>query len=314
MLQALATPDIVEPTLTRLPPEIEALRRDRPRVRGQPRPTPRADQRPGRTPTTSTGTSCAPGHDDRPAPAGRPEGVRRPRPRRARRGGGPRGDRRRMRRHRPDLRCGDARPGADPAVRATRSSRPGSCRCSPATSRSSPATRSPRTQTGCDLLIPESAEFATDVLTAERDGDHYVLNGTKRFITNGKVAHYATVFANIEGQPGATGLTCFVVAARQPRRGPWRRSPTRWATGPASAPSCTSPTCACRRRTSIGGEGRRLLHQHRPDEHGPGGGRGDLHRHRPRRLRDRQDSGAGSASRAARSSTSTSSPPASWPR
>lgn len=64
---------------------------------------------------------------------------------------------------------------------------------------------------GCDLLIPENAEHARGVMRARRDGDHYVLNGDKKFITNGKVAHYGTVFANIERQPGAVGLTCFVV-------------------------------------------------------------------------------------------------------
>lgn len=64
---------------------------------------------------------------------------------------------------------------------------------------------------GCDLLIPENAELAADVMTARRDGDGYVLNGIKRFITNGKVAQWASVFANIEGHPGATGLTVFIV-------------------------------------------------------------------------------------------------------
>ena len=69
---------------------------------------------------------------------------------------------------------------------------------------------------GCDLLIPENAQFAIDVMRARRDGDHYVLNGAKKFITNGKVARYATVFANIEGAPGASALTCFVVPLDQP--------------------------------------------------------------------------------------------------
>lgn len=69
---------------------------------------------------------------------------------------------------------------------------------------------------GCDLLIPENAEHAVGVLTARRDGDHYVLNGGKKFITNGKVATYATVFGNLEGFPGATGLTCFVVPLDSP--------------------------------------------------------------------------------------------------
>ena len=69
---------------------------------------------------------------------------------------------------------------------------------------------------GCDLLIPENAQFAIDVMRARRDGDHYVLDGDKKFITNGKVATYATVFANIEGAPGASALTCFVVPLDQP--------------------------------------------------------------------------------------------------
>ncbi|MEV1077634.1 acyl-CoA dehydrogenase family protein [Streptomyces sp. NPDC050211] len=64
---------------------------------------------------------------------------------------------------------------------------------------------------GCDLLIPEHTELAEDVMTARRSGDHFVLNGVKRFITNGKVAEWAAVFANIEGHPGATGLTVFIV-------------------------------------------------------------------------------------------------------
>jgi alkylation response protein AidB-like acyl-CoA dehydrogenase len=53
-------------------------------------------------------------------------------------------------------------------------------------------------------------------MRARRDGDHYVLDGAKKFITNGKVAHYATVFANIEGNPGASALTCFVVPLDSP--------------------------------------------------------------------------------------------------
>lgn len=69
---------------------------------------------------------------------------------------------------------------------------------------------------GCDLLIPENAEYAIDVMRARREGDHYVLNGDKKFITNGKVAKYGTVFANIEGHEGATMLTCFVVPLDTP--------------------------------------------------------------------------------------------------
>ncbi|WP_405777340.1 acyl-CoA dehydrogenase family protein [Streptomyces sp. NBC_00859] len=75
---------------------------------------------------------------------------------------------------------------------------------------------------GCDLLIPENAEHATDVVSARRQGDHYVLNGRKRFITNAKVADFGCVYANLEGHPGATGLTAFIVPLDTPgiTRGP----------------------------------------------------------------------------------------------
>ena len=46
--------------------------------------------------------------------------------------------------------------------------------------------------------------------TAVRDGDSYVLNGTKVFMTNGDVADTAIVFANIP-ELGARGMTAFIV-------------------------------------------------------------------------------------------------------
>jgi alkylation response protein AidB-like acyl-CoA dehydrogenase len=75
---------------------------------------------------------------------------------------------------------------------------------------------------GCDLLIPDNAIHATDVVTATRDGDHYLINGRKRFITNAKVAEFGCVYANMDGSPGATGLTAFIVVLDSPgvTRGP----------------------------------------------------------------------------------------------
>src|SRR5260370_40700896 len=46
---------------------------------------------------------------------------------------------------------------------------------------------------------------------AVRDGDGYVLNGTKRWITNAGVSRYYTVMAVTEPAAGAAGISAFVV-------------------------------------------------------------------------------------------------------
>jgi alkylation response protein AidB-like acyl-CoA dehydrogenase len=71
-------------------------------------------------------------------------------------------------------------------------------------------------QAGCDLLIEENLDLARDVMTARRDGDTYVLNGMKRFITNGKVAEWVSVFASLDDVPVSEGLTAFVVPLDSP--------------------------------------------------------------------------------------------------
>ena len=72
--------------------------------------------------------------------------------------------------------------------------------------------------TGCLALTePDAGSEATNVqTTARRDGDHYVLNGTKRFITNAPVADVFTVLARTEeGSRGSAGLTAFFVERGQ---------------------------------------------------------------------------------------------------
>ncbi len=51
--------------------------------------------------------------------------------------------------------------------------------------------------------------------TARRDGEDYVLNGTKTWISNAGIAHHYIVFART-GEPGAKGLAAFVVGADAP--------------------------------------------------------------------------------------------------
>ncbi|HVH51508.1 MAG TPA: acyl-CoA dehydrogenase family protein, partial [Gaiellaceae bacterium] len=51
---------------------------------------------------------------------------------------------------------------------------------------------------------------------ARLDGDEYVLNGSKRFITNASVAHLYTVFAKTDPSLGHDGISAFVVEADAP--------------------------------------------------------------------------------------------------
>ena len=51
---------------------------------------------------------------------------------------------------------------------------------------------------------------------AKRDGKEYVLNGSKRFITNAGVAGLYTVFAKTDPDGGHAGISCFAVEADAP--------------------------------------------------------------------------------------------------
>ncbi|MBI5291515.1 MAG: acyl-CoA dehydrogenase family protein [Chloroflexi bacterium] len=52
--------------------------------------------------------------------------------------------------------------------------------------------------------------------TARRDGDEYVLNGAKCFVTNGGVADFYTVFAKTDLKAGARGISAFIVEKGTP--------------------------------------------------------------------------------------------------
>ena len=52
--------------------------------------------------------------------------------------------------------------------------------------------------------------------TARRDGDDYVLNGNKVFITNGTDADVALVFASVDLTKKHKGITCFIVPTGTP--------------------------------------------------------------------------------------------------
>ncbi|HEY1322833.1 MAG TPA: acyl-CoA dehydrogenase family protein [Streptosporangiaceae bacterium] len=67
------------------------------------------------------------------------------------------------------------------------------------------------------LSEPEAGSDAAGMKTrAARDGGSYVLNGTKRWITNAGVSQYYTVMAVTDPAAGASGVSAFVVEAGDP--------------------------------------------------------------------------------------------------
>lgn len=67
------------------------------------------------------------------------------------------------------------------------------------------------------LTEPQSgSDVANSTMTATLDGDSYVLNGEKTWISNGGIADVYTVFARTGEGDGARGLSAFVVPADTP--------------------------------------------------------------------------------------------------
>ena len=60
------------------------------------------------------------------------------------------------------------------------------------------------------------SDVAAMKTTARLDGDHYVIDGTKTWISNGGIAHQYVLFARTGEAPGAKGLSAFVVDADTP--------------------------------------------------------------------------------------------------
>ncbi len=67
------------------------------------------------------------------------------------------------------------------------------------------------------LTEPGSGSDSAAMRTEARlDGDEYVINGGKRFITNAGVAHLYTVFAKTNSEAGHAGISAFEVEADSP--------------------------------------------------------------------------------------------------
>ena len=104
------------------------------------------------------------------------------------------------------------------------------------------------------LTEPGSGSDAASLVTsAKRAGDHYVLNGTKRFITNAPEAGIFTVMARTDSAiEGARGISAFIVErgspglSNRPTQAHARRISSRGPTRPARARRTRAASTCCR--------------------------------------------------------------------
>ena len=83
---------------------------------------------------------------------------------------------------------------------------------------------------GCfGLTEPTSGSDAASMsTTAVEDGDYYILNGSKMWITNAGVADVALIFAKTDKTAGSRGLTAFMVDAIPWLPDAWEVPRRRW--------------------------------------------------------------------------------------
>jgi alkylation response protein AidB-like acyl-CoA dehydrogenase len=105
--------------------------------------------------------------------------------------------------------------------------------------------------------------------TARRDGDSYVLDGSKRFITNAGVAGLYTVFAKTDPAAGHAGISAFLVEADTPGFAVARLEPKLGIAGSTTG-ELTFDSCRVPAANLLGGEGEgfriamRILDRSRP--------------------------------------------------
>ena len=70
---------------------------------------------------------------------------------------------------------------------------------------------------GVAISEPEAGSAATDMKTkARRDGDEYVINGSKRWITGGGHASHYLLYCRLNDEPGAKGIGGIIVPKETP--------------------------------------------------------------------------------------------------
>ena len=116
--------------------------------------------------------------------------------------------------------------------------------------------------TSIAVTEPDAGSDVAGIRTrAVRDGDEWVINGSKLYITNGTQADWLCLLARTSDDPGRHGA-CRSSWCRRTCRAWWSRASSRSsACGRATPPSSRSPTCASRSSNTIGEIGRGFQQQ-----------------------------------------------------
>lgn len=79
-----------------------------------------------------------------------------------------------------------------------------------------PFTATPQMAAFCLTEPSGGSDVASMLSTVQRDGDDYILNGSKTFISNGSVASLYTVFATLEPEKKHRGICAFILPVDTP--------------------------------------------------------------------------------------------------
>jgi alkylation response protein AidB-like acyl-CoA dehydrogenase len=109
------------------------------------------------------------------------------------------------------------------------------------------------------ITEPEAGSDATATrATARKDGDSYILNGTKNFCTNGNAAEIYSIFFSTDPKRGPRGISCFVIEKGTPGF-TFGKKEEKMGIRASSTYELNFDNCRVPKENLIGGEGRGLL-------------------------------------------------------
>ncbi len=109
------------------------------------------------------------------------------------------------------------------------------------------------------ITEPEAGSDATATsCTAKKDGDYYILNGTKNFCSNGEVSEIYTLFASTNKAKGARGITAFIVEKGTPGF-TFGKKETKMGIRSSPTYELNLDNCRLHKSQVLGGEGRGLF-------------------------------------------------------